>query len=180
MAVLAERKAVQDSKLFKVVIEPQGMKEFNDIRLYDLAVAGIAAGEVTIEESVLGLETIFNAAVDQNNESKMFARAGITPQSSYVSRIIPSPFLSGAAGTPLRAAGALLTAGATLPGTVARTFIGVPPTPLTDNTDPTQIRQALIKRITAAAPVTLFGAELKGQSPFSSSVVSPVTPKGDK
>jgi len=122
----------------------------------------------------------------------MFARAGITPQTSYISRIIPSPWLSGkqaGAAAGAAGAGALLLTIPTPPtaivgGTLlaAGAFAGSSltkndPTVFTDNTDPTQIRQALIKRITAAAPLTLFGAELKGQSPFSSSVV---TPKGDK
>jgi len=166
MAELVGRVDVQASKLFKVVLEPMKMKEFNDKRIYDAAVAGIASKDITSEEAVLGLETLFNAAVDHNNESKMFARAGITPQTSYISRIIPTPFLSTAVATPLRVGVGVLTAGAAVPGFAARAFIGVPPIPLTDNTDPTQIRNAIARLIAASTPTTFFGAELKGASPF--------------
>ena len=168
MSVLAERADVQASKLYKVALEPQKMKEFNDIRIYELALAGIASKELTIEEAVLGLETIFNAAVDQNNESKMFDRAGITPQTSYISKIIPSSFLSSAASAPLHIGAAIFTAGATASRTLAgiKTALRFPPMPLTDSTNPTHIRNTVARLIATSAPATFFGAPLKGASPF--------------
>lgn len=176
MSVLAERKAVQDSTLFKKILAPMAMKEFNGKKLYEAALTGVASKEITLEEAALGIETIFEAAVDHNNETKMFTRAGIPAQTSYISEIVEPAFFSsrtigatagaglgtaavaatGAlATTPPGAAAAIVTVGlSTLVGSNIEN-LGPAGFALTDSTDRTEIMRTLTKLI--ANERSIFG-----------------------
>ena len=166
MPVLIENYAnVKDSKLVTNVPGFTDMAEFSPKRIYQIAVAGIAAGQVTPEEAAIGIEGIFKAAVIHNNNSKMFDRIGLNKQTSYRSEIIGPPVFSssslgaaGGAGLGVGAVAAVGTAPISVPALIAvggaavlgsKADIPFLPGkfPITDNLDRTQILQAITKMI---------------------------------
>jgi len=173
MAVLIKRKAVRDSALFQKVPAFAEMKEFNAKLLYETAVAGIASKAITMEEAALGLETIFDGAVDHNNETEMFTRAGLLAQDSYITEIVEPPLFSerttGATGGAALGVSAAAVAAAPVAASVAAVgsaaYLGsyitgiVPePYPLVDSTKRVEIMNALTKLI--AVKASLFGRDL--------------------
>ncbi len=157
MVELRERADVKSTELFKKFPAFQEMKEFAPRRLYDAAVAGIASKEITLERAALDLETIFNAAVDHNNETKMFSRIGIAPQTAYNAEIVESPDLLKWA-TPVLgvAAGVVSKLDTPVLAGLQLGFTSTSVSGVIDNTDRTQIMQALNK-IMAQKSVELGG-----------------------
>jgi len=169
MTILAERTAIKESKLYKNVLAPASMSEFNAKRLYELAVSGIASKSVTIEEAALGLETIFDGAVDHNNETIMYDRVGIDEQTSYMAEVVDTAFFAsrlggatggaaggavavGAATLAFGPVGTLAAVGALAGGTILGSNVpGAVEARIIDNTDRVQITRALNKLIAREA-----------------------------
>jgi hypothetical protein len=173
MAVLAEYTAVKESSLYKTVLEPMAMKEFDAKSIYKATLAGISAKTISIEKAAIGLETLFKTAALHNNETKLFQRAGLPMQESYTTEIIdPSVIPVGAIGAATGAAlatAALTTAAVvTAPATAlvtatvlgASTLLGAgitaldpTPYPLIDSTKREEVMHALSTLIAAEAKI---------------------------
>lgn len=150
MAVLVDRAAVKDSALFKNVLAAADMKEFDAKRLYNLAVSGVASKSITMEEAALGLEAIFDAAVDHNNETNMYDRIGLAEQTSYRTEIAPQAFFStGLGGTADVVAASLGLAGTA----VSKAMLDISANRVIDNTDRSQIMHALNRLVAKEAAV---------------------------
>jgi len=94
-SVLANSKAVQDTKLYKEVLSP--ISEILDKRgyideqqIFDLAATSVVDGISTPEEAAHDIATIFRAAANINTTTEQYTRFHIPPQSSYNIRLYDS------------------------------------------------------------------------------------------
>lgn len=90
MTVISEFKSVQDTKLYKSILEPLSMKETNPKFIFESAIAGINAKTISIEEAAIGIEAIFKAVIAYNNEHWKFRRIGLPEQETYKSDVVSS------------------------------------------------------------------------------------------
>lgn len=174
-AVLAEEyEAVKGSKLYSQVLKSLEMKEFDSKKIYSAALAGVEAGTVSMEEAALGIEAIFDSAVDYNNSVWMFDRAGLAVQDSYITSIVDAPLISAGGkgagvGAGIVAAGLLAVPEPVVSKVAALTLIGAGGIagtglsglfdrafPLTDSTKKPQVMQALIKLRSEEAGIGSF------------------------
>ncbi|RKZ66087.1 MAG: hypothetical protein DRQ44_07200, partial [Gammaproteobacteria bacterium] len=82
------QKAVQDTVLFKNVLGPLGMQEFDPQAIIDATVGGVQTGKVSIEQASAGIALILNTAAALNNKSYGgFERVGIPNQDTYNVRL---------------------------------------------------------------------------------------------
>jgi len=84
MQVLADYATVQETPLWKKVLEPMKLTEANPKTIFDASIAGIKSGAVSVEDVTSGIEAIYKAAIDWNNSHYNFAGAGLPVQTSYI------------------------------------------------------------------------------------------------
>lgn len=84
MITLTGMKSVQESTLFKKVLEPLNLKEVNPQTIMDLTAEAIRKEVITAEQGAEGVETLFEAAAAHNSSIEGgYGRFGIAEQTSY-------------------------------------------------------------------------------------------------
>ena len=83
MTVLAEFESVALSPLYKKVIEPLGLAEVDAETILDHTIAAVADKTLTMEEANSGINSLFQAAISNNNMQKMYHRAVLPHQETY-------------------------------------------------------------------------------------------------
>ena len=83
-SIIAESKAVQQTKLYQNLLKQKGFTEFNPKAVLDTALAGIAAKTISAAEAAEGITVIAKAIiVDNNRADGGFARYGLKSQRDY-------------------------------------------------------------------------------------------------
>lgn len=82
-SVLEGYKSVQGTKFYQKVLKDRGIKDTTYTALKAIGKEAIAAGNITIEDFVDGINAIYAAAVKYNNDTQMPERVGIAPQTAY-------------------------------------------------------------------------------------------------
>lgn len=85
--VLSQSKAVQDTPLYQKVLKPLvsggGVTNTDPNQIMSLASVAIQNKQITLNDAVSGISTVFQAAAGINNETKDYLRFGLPPQSQY-------------------------------------------------------------------------------------------------
>lgn len=87
LSILVDQKAVKESELFAKVIAPQiigaGLKEANPEILVEHTVGALAAGKISLDGAVKGLNLLYGVAVDYNNANNKYKSFGYKNQNTY-------------------------------------------------------------------------------------------------
>jgi len=111
MAVLSENyEAVKATKFYNDILEPMAMKEFSMERILTAGLIAQNAGSITIEEIAAGTQTIINAAMAYNRDTRLMDRIGGKAQTTYNMR--PGDYTGLSFATPIAGASAGLLAAA--------------------------------------------------------------------
>ena len=92
--VLARKKSVSGTALYQKILKNKGMTETNPQIIFDAAIAGVLAKDITLPEAIAGYEAIFDQAALSNNLIEGgLTRVGFDTQTTYNTRIMIPPTL---------------------------------------------------------------------------------------
>ena len=155
MTVLSQSQAVQQSELYKNVLEAKQMKETNPQTILDAAIAAIRAGTISPESAAVGIANLFEVAGDYNNTlNGGFDRVGLPNQTSYNTTIqAPASFLESLKiATPVLSIAPLVTALDFAKRSLAGEDVGLNTPVKVDMSDKTQVQAAIIRVLSSLPP----------------------------
>lgn len=147
METMHDLMAGKGNILYDRVLKDVGLKEVDGQHIMDLALAGVSAGTISIEEAAMGIDGFFTAAAVYNNTIEGgFERLALPIQEEYNTIVedplLPEIDLAGDVGLFGTVLGALGTA-------AKREFFDVPKK-LVDLMDETVVQQQLVKMMQSA------------------------------